>query len=235
MSKHTILAAAVAGLVLALAGSAQASLMGQLGLLDLTKDYGSGAGVNPATGNPWALGDPYHLIYVTSAMRDATSTDIADYNAFVQADASAAGMGTSVGVSWYVMGSTATVDAKDNAVITGPVFGIYDSKYVAQDAADLWNLVFPSSNPVLTLTGSAKNVHFGTLAGGTEHLPLGNSTVRREWSGWQNWSSAWGSWANTTQAEVVGISQQLQIVPEPATLALMGLGGLGLILGRKRR
>ena len=235
MFKHTILVAAVAGLLLALAPAAQAGLVGQLGILDLTKDYGAGPGVNPATLSPWTFGDPYHLIYVTSTLRDATSTDIGDYNAFVQADADAAGIGASVGVTWFVLGSTATVNAKDNAVITGPVFGIYGSKYTAKDAADFWDYLFPAGSLILKLDGVAKNVHTGTHQG-LSRRPLGDATsVEREWSAWQNWRDATGYWAPTTQAEMCAISQQLQIIPEPATLALLGLGGLGLVLGRKRR
>jgi len=232
MKKFMLLA-----VVLALfAVSAQAALQGELGYLDLTKDYGLGPGTNPATGNPWAPSDPYHLIYVTSALTDATSTDISYYNGFVQLDADNAGIGTSVGVTWNALGSTATDDAKDNAVITGPVFGISGSTYVAQDAADMWDYEFPTSKLILQLDGTPKNVHTGTTVGGVAHstLPLGNAgNVELEWSAWQSWAGANKSWAATTEAEMCAISEELNIVPEPATMCLLGLGGLALL--RRRR
>ena len=34
-----------------------------------------------------AVGDPYHLVFVTHASRDGASADIADYYAFVQMQA----------------------------------------------------------------------------------------------------------------------------------------------------
>jgi len=198
------------------AGSAQAGpLEGQLGLLDLTKDYGAGAGSNPATENPWASGDPYHLIYVTSTLRDATSTDINDYNAFVQADADAEGIGATRGVNWSVLGSTATVNATDNVAITGPVFGIYDSKYVALDAADFWDLVFPSSGLILTLAGEPKNAWTGTGGGGVALRPFGGTpNVEFDWTGWQNWVGAMKNGPATELREMVALSDPLVIVGE---------------------
>ena len=98
---------AVVGLVLALAPPAQATLI---------EDTRAAieAGLNP--------GDKYHLVFLGSAERDASSTDIADYNSHVQGLATAAGSGTDLLINWFAVCSTATVDAKDNAPVLGPVY-----------------------------------------------------------------------------------------------------------------
>ena len=68
-------------------------------------------------------GDMYHLVFVTEGTRDATSIDIADYNAFVQAEAERSGATTeNFGIDWFAIGSTAMVDARDNAVVEAPVY-----------------------------------------------------------------------------------------------------------------
>lgn len=123
------------------AGTADASLVGQLGILDLTAN----GGVNPATGNPWQLGDQYRLAFVTSTSTQATSKDINRYNAFVQITADASSLPLS-GTSWKVIGSTSTVDARDNTR-TNPttdgtgvaVFLMDGSTALANNNADLWN------------------------------------------------------------------------------------------------
>ena len=52
-------------------------------------------------------GDTYHLVFVTEGTRDATSTDIADYNAFVKAEAERPGATTeNLGINWFAIGST---------------------------------------------------------------------------------------------------------------------------------
>ncbi|MCF7954381.1 MAG: hypothetical protein K9M75_01130 [Phycisphaerae bacterium] len=76
----------VLAIVALAAVSANAGVAGQLGILDVT-------GTNPATGQAWAIGDTYRLIFVTSSGTQATSTDIATYNSFVQGLADAAGLG----------------------------------------------------------------------------------------------------------------------------------------------
>lgn len=63
-------------------------------------------------------GDEYHLVFVTEGTRDATSHDIADHNAFVQAEAEREGATTEdFGIHWFAIGSTATVNARDNALV----------------------------------------------------------------------------------------------------------------------
>jgi hypothetical protein len=120
---------------------------GQLGILDLTANDG----LNPATGNPWEIGDTYHLIFITDETTEATETEIEFYNQFVQTEAGKEGWGE---VDWFVVGSTALTNAIDNAVITGPVLNISDQSVVALDAIDFWDLDFSATpNRPRTLAG----------------------------------------------------------------------------------
>jgi hypothetical protein len=116
------------------------ALTGQLGILDVANANG---GINPATGLPWAKGDTYRLIFVTSGTTVCDSADIATYNAFVQGLADAAGLGS---VTWKVVGSTAAVAARDNTNTNPGVDGVgepilrMDGTFIiANNYADLWN------------------------------------------------------------------------------------------------
>ena len=59
-------------------------------------------------------GDQYRLAFVTSTTRDATSTDIADYNTFVLGVANSSAALAALSTTWKAIGSTATADARDN-------------------------------------------------------------------------------------------------------------------------
>ena len=75
--------------------------------------------ITPAGLNP---GDQFRIVFVTSEIRDATSSNIADYDAFVQTAANAGGQDTYNGnpVTWRVIGSTATVSAISRLPLTSP-------------------------------------------------------------------------------------------------------------------
>ena len=82
----------------------------------------------------WALkpsgvndGDKFRLLFVTLTTRTGSSSNIATYNTFVQTRAKAghSAITDSCGNLFKVLGSTATVDARDNAGTTGAGFPIY--------------------------------------------------------------------------------------------------------------
>ncbi len=184
-------------------------LAGELGVLDPANANG---GVNPATGAAWQEGDQYRLAFHTSTKRDATSTDINDYNTFVNtvADGSVAFPSLGDGDKWKVLGSTATVSARQN---TGtetndglPIFVLDGTTLIAKDSDDMWNgfsdingnairintgdiNTSPHYSPYLNEEGTGDtgavhgvNVATGTNPGGTIRTPLGGATV--------NWGSS---------------------------------------------
>lgn len=86
----------------------------------------------------------YHLVFNTNPVAVAgQSTSIAYYNSTAQYAANQVGLGSSVGVTWYAILSTPTVNARDNAVI-GANSSVYNLRAsgierVADGFADFWD------------------------------------------------------------------------------------------------
>ena len=85
----------------------------------------------------------FRLLFVTSTTRDATATNIATYNTFVQTRAKAghSAISDSCGNLFKVLGSTSTVDARDNTSTTGTGQAIYwlNGAKVADNYADFYD------------------------------------------------------------------------------------------------
>lgn len=236
---------AVAGVVWA--GSAHGQLTGQLGILDLEAN----GGINPATGVAWQDGDTYRLVFFTSTTRDATSSDIADYNSFVQNAANGSSLNLA-SATWKAIASTATANAIDNTS-TAPteadygvsVFLVDGTTLVATDYRDLWasnaggftpvaldnaiekneNGVFGSNVQVYTGTKSDQGgVKEGNGLGGASGDPVfyGNNQFK------DSRHTKQGSSANTVLRSFYGISEPLQVTAPPApfrlTITSVGIG-----------
>ena len=86
-------------------------------------------------------GDSFRLLFVTSTTTKAESSDIDDYNGFVQALASANASLASFSGQFTALISTATVDARENTGTTGrgvPIYWLGGEK-VADGYADLYD------------------------------------------------------------------------------------------------
>ena len=142
----------------------------------------------------WALkpadvegGESFRLLFATSTGRDAQSTDIADYNAFVQTRAKA-GHGAitdAMGDQFKVVGSTASVDARDNTGTSGagvPIYWLNGAK-VADDYADFYDGSWDSSqfrNESGNTAGAQFSLWTGSNEDGTKHsFPLGHNVLVR--------------------------------------------------------
>ena len=109
----------------------------------------TGAAAQTVVPGDWPLkpsglsaGDQFRLMFITSTTRDATSSNIADYNSFVQTRAAAGHTSIrSYSAQFHALGSTATVDARDNTSTTGtgvPIYWLGGAK-AADDYPDFYD------------------------------------------------------------------------------------------------
>ena len=195
----------------------------QLGIVKLSAN----GWLNPATGKVWELGDKYRLAFVTRATTQATSTDIATYNTFVQGVANSSNLNLG-GAIWKVIGSTATVDARDNTAtnplwngIGEPIFLVDGTTDIANNYNDLWSAMYAGAlhHPLnldergarfatSTFTGSfANGIKDGhSVLGGTANPTIGTTDKT---SG--NWIRVFGAPA-TSLLPVYALSDPLAVV-----------------------
>jgi hypothetical protein len=195
-------------------------------------------------------GDQYRLVFVTDGKRDATSTNINDYNNFVTSQVTGSALATALTtagfnlgtITWKAIGSTSATSAKVNTGTDGsqPDVPIYliDGNRVANNNADLWD------GSILTGIDRTpqESVGFffvwsGTSDDGTVGGALGSNVATVGVAGaflgsaWINESGKVGS----EEYRFYGISTVLTVptpavtVPEPSSLlGFITLGGLML-------
>ena len=124
-----------------------------------------------------AAGDKFRLLFASADLRDATSTDIADYNKSVQAWAGSANAHTAIrpySATFTALASTASADARDNTSTTGAGEAIYwlNGAKVADNYADLYDGSWDdrtAKNERGDTDGSYRLVWTGSNANGTKH------------------------------------------------------------------
>lgn len=200
-----------------------AQLAGELGVLDLTAN----GGINPSTGLAWQLDDTYRLVFVSNATRDATSSDINDYNTHVQSAANAAGHGS---VNWYAICSTNTVDARDNTFTTstdtdGSFFLMDGSVVTAKNISDLWDGTATAQIKLdengnlrpnnTSVWGPWTGVWTGTksngTADGTRHLGAGTVTIGLARAELIYWIRRANNVTSSANLPVYGMSEVLRV------------------------
>lgn len=198
--------------------------------------------LTPAGLNP---GDTFRFIFVTTGTRDATSRNIADYNAFVQADATGYTYDGQA-ITWKAIGST-SVNARDNVGgfnTNVPVYLVTGTK-VANDlttnSGGLWSgSISTAVNTKLDGSTTSSNVWTGSLSDGTGSNSLGFYFSPT----YGNSSSTGGSWldqnatSNSNTFAFYGLSADLVVpVPEPSTYALgtIAAGTLAWLARRRKK
>ena len=197
-------------------------------------------------------GQQYELAFVTQGTRDATSPNIADYNAFVTAQAQE-NPNLPQGVTWNAIASASGnintgvgfIQASQNAPFT-PSIPVYNTQgqLVADAAHPLYNEALEIINPInYDQFGNVSNswVWTGSDSDGTPDNPLGGTSV---WGPpdiapsaafyyggfYVDWLGNCGMDTATNLHPLYALSSPITAVPEPsAFVALLGAGAAGLI------
>ena len=204
----------------------------------------------------------YRLAFITSTNPGTGDrTTIEEFNAYVQGLADVAGIGYDYaieemqGLKWYAIGSTSLVDARDNTGTNPNTDGVgcpiklLDGTIVANDNAELWSGTiahvidqdeygnakthWPFTGTYLDGTASdptIHNTHGGPLD--TASIAQGNGGSTTEWI-WRQWTARpWPDSGNGKSYLPIYAMSEI-IIPEPATIGLLGMGALALI--RRKR
>ena len=186
-------------------------------------------------------GQSYRLAFVTSTTRDATSTNIADYNSFVAAVAAGQTALAALGTTWTAIGSTATVDARDNTGTnpssTGvPIYRLDDTR-IADTNPDLWDGVLSSSLNINEAgTTEFVAVWTGTDSSGVALSPLGTSNpeIGSALVTSANWIQHVTN-PNDINSRIYAISGELTVIPEPSSMMLVCIGATAVAAWQLRR
>ena len=217
----------------------------------------------PALGGPITVpagllpGEQYRLAFVTITTRDATSSNIADYNSFVTTAANSVPQLTALGTTWTAIASTASVNADDNTntnpgVSAGvPIYNL-GGALVAINNQALWGTVVPQEGAGPPLSAPIwidergdppfqTGVWTGTSPYGTARSPLGSvgtPTFGLNTKKDSNWISFGEGGTPPPDQNLYAISGVLTVpTPEPSTmvLACLAAAGLTIVAIRKRR
>ncbi len=195
-------------------------------------------------------GDQYRLVFLTSGVRDAESSDLADYDAFVLNAALNVPELASLGTTWSVIGSTSGIDARDNTgtnptISSGVPFYRLDGVLAANNNSDLWD-GSPAVAIDVTELGdvlAGRGVWTGTDTDGTTESPLGGGAPSAggsiveplaEYLWIKNYIPAGAS----EPMRFYAVSGVLTVVPEPGTVVMGAFGLLAVVgcrLARRRR
>ena len=229
-----------------LAGTGYADVRCQLGILTPETLEGN----NPATSEPWQVGDQYRLVFISSTFVDPqtnAANDIAYWNDAVQAIANSATSHDLSSVSWKIIGSTSSVDARDNTS-TNPnvdgtghaIFGMDGSSVIENNYEDLWDGAAPQNkawfdeNGVALADSTAVNWPLtGTGWNGTRHstaflkdtstsgnIRQGHPTAE-DGRAWIDAGRVGASWFSVQPSSVYGMSEPLSIQAPGATVIIL--------------
>jgi len=212
--------------------------------------------LRPAGLNP---GDEYRLAFVTEGKRNASSSDIADYNSFVTDEASASNsLVSGLQTDWRAIASTDDDDATENTNTdpipvgdTGvPIYLVDGQTRIADHYDNMWDgdsagfgiLLAPLN---LTQYGLAAEDPINNVWTGTDYYgvaggfggPLG--TLRPTLGASVSSNGRWINnnfnpfFGNSETLSLYAISSVLIAIPEPTTCTL-ALAALCLVMGRRR-